>query len=92
MVLLKIAMAGAAIVALMFVAQNQRWPQRAGVVGVCTGTPAPPSQPGGAWYACTQGILSGFPNLEADACDSLGIVGKHEIWRCTAPLVSLPGA
>jgi hypothetical protein len=92
MILLKIAMVGAAIVALMAVARDQRWPQRAGVVGVCVTTPAPRSAPDGTWYACKQGIMNGFPNLEADSCSSAGIVSHREIWNCSVPLVSLPGA
>jgi len=92
MTLLRIALVGVAIVAMMAVARDQRWPQRAGVVGTCSTTPAPRSQPSGAWYACRQGILNGFPNLEADSCSSVGIVAHQEIWRCTVPLASLPGA
>ncbi len=92
MILLKIAMVGAAIVAAMVIARDQRVPQRVGIVGVCVATPAPSTQPYGSWYACKQGILSGFPNLEADSCDSVGIVAHQEIWSCAAPLVSLPGA
>ena len=92
MTLLKIAMVGVAIIAMMTVARDQRWPQRTGVVGVCVTTPAPRSQPGGTWYACTQGILNGFPNLEAGSCSSAGIVSHQEIWRCSVPLNSLPGA
>lgn len=92
MVFLKIALVGVAIVAMMAVARDQKWPERAGVVGTCVTTPAPRSQPGGTWYACKQGILNGFPNLEADACTSAGIVSHREIWTCTRPLASLPSA
>ena len=92
MILLKIAMVGVAIVVLMGVAQNQRWPERAGVIGRCDYTPPPRSDQTGAWYACKQGILNGFPNLETDKCTSAGIVSHREIWRCTAPLASLPGS
>ena len=92
MIILKIAMVGVAIVALMAVARDQRWFERSGVVGTCYMTPAPRSEPGGSWYACKQGLLSGFPNLEADTCSSAGVVSHQEIWRCTRPLASLPGA
>jgi hypothetical protein len=92
MVLLKIAMLGVAIIALMAIARDQRWPQRSGVVGTCYATAAPHSQPGGSWYACKQGVLSGFPNLEADSCTSPGIVEHQQIWHCNVPLASLPGA
>jgi len=91
MVLTKIAMVGVLIVVMMVVARDQRWPQRAGVTGSCVATKPPRSDPGGAWYACTQGILTGFPNLEGASCRSTGIAMKQEVWSCSAPLVSLPG-
>lgn len=92
MLLIKLAMVGVAIIAMMTVARNERWPQRAGVIGTCYATAAPRSNPTGSWYACKQGIVNGFPNLEADSCNSVGIVSHQEVWRCTLPLVSLPGA
>jgi hypothetical protein len=91
-ILLKIGLVGVAIIAAMVIVRDQRLPQRAGVVGVCIATPAPSTQPYGSWYACKQGIINGFPNLEADSCASVGIAAHQEIWRCDAPLVSLPGA
>ena len=92
MVLIKIAMVGVAIAVMMGLARDQRWFERGGVVGVCSATSAPYGQQDDSWYACSQGILNGFPNLEADSCSSTGIVSRHEIWRCTVPLTSLPGA
>jgi len=91
MVLVKIAMVGVAIIVLMGVAQSKHWPQRAGVVGKCVATRPLSSDPGMAWYTCKQGILTGFPNLEADSCRSLGIFAHRELWRCSATLESLPG-
>lgn len=87
----KIALIAVAIVALMVVARDQRWAARAGVTGNCVSTPPPSSEPAGAWYACKQGVLTGFPALEGDGCDSIKIVMHEEIWRCPAPLVSTPG-
>ena len=92
MILVKIAMVGVAIAVMMGVAREQRWPQRAGVIGVCVGAQGPRTEPDSAWYTCTQGVLNGFPNLEADSCSSAGMVQHRELWRCTVPLVSLPGA
>jgi len=92
MILVKIAMVGVAIVVMMTVAREQRWPQRAGVVAVCTPTPAPNSGRDESWYACSQGLITGYRNLEVDSCTSAGIVAHREIWRCTRPLGSLPGA
>jgi hypothetical protein len=91
MVLTKIVMAGVLIIALMVVARQEGWAQRVGVTGSCMATQAPSSSESGAWYMCRQGILTGFPNLETDSCDSVGFVGKRQVWSCSAPLVSLPG-
>lgn len=92
MIIIKIALIGVALIVMMGLARVERWPQRAGVVAVCVATTAPRSEPGGAWYACKEGLMSGFPNLEADSCSSAGVVQHREIWRCDAPLSSLPGA
>ncbi len=91
MVLLKIALVGTAIVALMVVAQNQRWPQRAGIVGVCNAIPAPHSSADSRWYSCSEGLLSGYPSLGGDRCVTTGIVQAREVWQCDEALVSLPG-
>lgn len=92
MVLTKIVLMGVLVVAVMLVAQNQRWAERSGVVGACITTAPPRSSPGGAWYACEQGLLNGYPNLEMDGCSSAGIVQHQQVWRCDVPLASLPGA
>ena len=87
----KIAFVAVAIAALMVVARDQRWAARAGVTGNCITTQPPSSEPAGSWYACKQGVLTGFPALESDGCDSIRIVQHEEVWRCPAPLVSTPG-
>jgi len=92
MVLKKILLIGVMIIAVMLVAQNQRWGERAGVVGTCTATAAPRSAPSGSWYACKQGLINGYPNLEMDKCSSAGLVQHRQIWRCERPPASLPGA
>jgi hypothetical protein len=93
MTLVRIAMVGVAIAVMMVVARDQRWAERAGIVGVCAAMPPPNGgQRDDSWYACEQGILNGFPNLKADYCSEQGISAKREIWRCTVPLSSLPGA
>ncbi len=87
----KIALVGIAIIAVMVVARDQHWAGRAGVTGNCTRTQSPSRDPDGAWYACKQGVLTGFPSLEGHDCSSMGIVMHQEVWRCVAPLVSTPG-
>jgi hypothetical protein len=92
MVLIKIAMVGIAIAAMLVVAQDQRWFERSGIVGRCNATAATGVKSNDFWYACQQGILNGFPNLPADECSREGIVAHQEVWRCSEPLISLPGA
>ncbi len=87
---LKIFAYGFAIVAFMGAAHHQKWAQRSGVIGQCTAIQAPAYQPTGAWYACTEGLLMGFPNLESDSCSLAGMVGKRQIWSCSGPVASLP--
>jgi len=93
MVLIKIILVGVALVALMAVARDREWGQKAGIVGSCTASPAPRSTEGAdgsAWYTCEQGIMTGFPNLEGDSCQRFGTVRHKELWSCTTPLESLP--
>ncbi len=87
----KIAFVAVAIVALMVVGRDQRWAARAGVTGNCVAIQPPSSEPTSAWYSCKQGVLTGFPELESDGCDSIRIIAHREIWRCPAALVSTPG-
>ncbi len=90
MTLIKIAAVGAVLIVLMAVGRDQKWLQKAGVVGTCVSTAAPASQPGDYWYACKEGVMSGFPALESDHCTSIGVARKREIWQCDQPELSLP--
>lgn len=92
MSIMRIVLVGVAIAAFMAVAQDRGWPSRVGVTSVCQATAAPLSAPNGYWYSCKEGLMNGFPNLEADHCSTLGIVQRREIWQCDIPLTSLPGA
>jgi hypothetical protein len=90
MVFVKILLVGVAIVALMAVVQQRHLAQKAGLTGTCWSVEAP-SGNGGSWYACKQGILTSFPSLESKGCSSVGLVNHDEVWKCTAPVVSMPG-
>lgn len=91
MTVLRIVLAGAAVVALLAVAKERHWFERAGLVSSCTSTAVPFGQPaGGAWYLCREGVLTGFPTLTRGSCESTGLVGGRELWRCPAPLASFP--
>jgi hypothetical protein len=87
----KFAFVVVALIAVMVVARDQHLAGRVGVTGSCTQTQPPSFKREGAWYACKQGVLTGFPSLEDDGCDSAGIVRHQEVWQCSAPLVSAPG-
>lgn len=87
----KIAFVAVAIAAVMVVARDQRWAERAGVTGSCTATQAPSADGSGAWYVCKQGVLTGFPSLVGQGCEATGVVIHQEVWHCAAPLVSQPG-
>lgn len=83
MVLVKIVLVGMFVAAMLAVAKNQQWFERAGLVSSCIAVPLPAGQaPGGSWYLCSEGVMTGFPQLERDNCQSSGFIGKKELWRC----------
>ena len=90
MVLIKIALVGVAVIALLGVAKQQKWYDSAHITGHCTVIPTPSGKTGQSW-ACRQGILTGFPNLPEDRCETDGYLGERQVWRCAIPLDSVPG-
>ena len=83
MVILKIVLVGAFAALLLGVAKQQRWFERAGLVSSCDLVATPAGQPAGSsWYVCHEGVMTGFPALERDNCESRGFVGRSELWRC----------
>jgi hypothetical protein len=83
MVLFKIVFVGAFAALMLGVAKQQHWFERAGLVSSCALVATPAGQPaGGSWYLCREGIMTGYPRLERDNCDSRGFVGKLELWHC----------
>jgi hypothetical protein len=92
MALIKILLVGVFVAVMLVVARDQQWFERSGLLGHCSTVGAPLGQPsGGAWYLCSEGIMTGFPALGGDSCDSVGFVAKDELWHCPAPLESIPG-
>lgn len=89
MTFVKIALVGAFIAVMLGVAKQQHWFQRAGIVGRCQVVSTPFGQTG-QWWSCSQGILTGFPTLERDQCDSAGFAGKRQLWRCPEPIDAAP--
>ena len=83
MVIIKIGLVAAAIAAVLIVARQQMWFERAGLLADCQQVAAPKGTPlGGQWWSCKEGALSGLPNLAADNCQSKGIRGNTETWWC----------
>jgi hypothetical protein len=93
MTITKIALVGVLIAVMLGLAKTQHWFERAGLVSSCQSVPTPYGRPSGeAWYMCREGIITGFPTLERDSCESAGIVAqRQELWRCQAVLGSTPG-
>ncbi len=83
MVLIKIGLVAAAIAAVLVLAREQMWFERAGLLADCQQVAAPAgARLGGQWWSCKEGALSGLPNLAADNCVSKGIRGNTELWHC----------
>lgn len=87
MVLIKVALVAAAFAALLGVARDQMWFERAGLLADCQQVAAPyGARVGGQWWSCKEGALNGLPNLVADRCQSHGIRGNVELWYCPAEI------
>ena len=88
--MLRIFFVGAAIVAVFVFAKRDNWLQRAGLVGTCQITPTPFGDTG-QWWSCREGLVSGYPVLTRQQCDSRSIIASREMWRCPIPLTTVPG-
>lgn len=83
MVLVKIALVGLFVAVMLGVAKQQRWFERSGLVSSCMEVSAPAGQDrSGSWQLCREGIMTGYPVLERDNCESMGFVVKEELWHC----------
>jgi hypothetical protein len=89
--MLRIFLVGVAIVAVFVFAKRDHWWARTGLVGTCQLATAPAGDKG-QWWSCREGILSGYPTLTQENCDSQGVVASREFWRCPTPLEQVPGA
>ena len=87
MVLVKILVVLALLVAGLAVLQQQRVVQRAGVVGSCVEVRAPANDVRGAqWWSCNEGLITGFPSLVKDNCTLKVPTGERQVWRCPVPI------
>ena len=89
--MLKIFLVGAAIVAVFVFAKRDHWLARADLIGTCQIAPTPYGDDTGQWWSCKEGIMSGYPVLTMQHCDSQGVVATRELWRCPTPLTQVPG-
>jgi hypothetical protein len=80
----KIFVVMALAVALLAIAQQERVFHKWGVVGSCA-TVRSPIGDRGVWYACREGLLTGFPSLLTDNCTYETRAEGYEYWRCPLP-------
>jgi hypothetical protein len=81
----KIFIALVVLVALLAVARQERMFERWGVTGSCALVRSP-SGDQGAWYKCSEGLLTGFPSLIPDQCTYELRAKGFEYWRCPTRL------
>jgi hypothetical protein len=73
------------LVATLVVAQEQRVFEKWGVTGSCVLVRAPGGD-FGAWYKCSEGLMTGYPSLIGDQCTYELRAKGHEYWRCPVRL------
>jgi hypothetical protein len=73
------------VVALLAVAREQHMFEKWGVSGSCTLVRSP-SGDLGAWYKCSEGLLTGYPSLIGDQCTYELRARGFEYWRCPVRL------
>jgi hypothetical protein len=84
----KIVVVAVLVVAALALGQRQHVYEDWGVVGSCEPVRAPAGDDG-AWYACSEGLLTGYPSLIGDQCEYESRARGYEYWRCPAPLARL---
>lgn len=83
--MLRILIAAALIVVAMAVIKDGRALEQTGVLSSCEAVAAPEGR-SGYWVACRAGKLEGRPNLSRRSCESKGVEGGVEYWRCPSPI------
>jgi hypothetical protein len=83
--LVKIVLLVAVAVSLLVVAQRQDLAHEWGVAGSCEGVRSPVDD-GNQWYACKEGLLTGYPSLVGDQCRYEQRAAGYEYWSCPAPV------
>ena len=75
--------------AVLFTVKDQDLMHRAGLIGYCTNTTAPPGGKG-AWRVCEKGKLDGRPDLSRQSCVRRSHSGRVEFWSCPAKIDAGP--
>ena len=87
MVLVKILIVLVLLIAGLAVLQQQRVVERAGITGSCEQVRPPVSEPSGPqWWACKEGVITGYPSLIKDGCALKATTKSRQVWRCPTPI------
>jgi len=81
----KIVLVAAVVVVALVFAQREDVVHQWGVAGSCEGVRAPVDD-GNQWYACSEGLLTGYPSLIGDQCTYESRASGYEYWSCPAPV------
>lgn len=83
--LVKIVVVAALVVAGLVFAEREDLVHEWGVAGSCEGVRAPVDD-GNHWYACKEGLVTGYPSLIGDRCRYESRASEYEYWSCPAPV------
>ena len=83
--LVKIVLVAAAVLAALVFAQRKDVAHQWGIAGSCESVRAPVDD-GKQWYACKEGLLTGYPSLVGDQCRYESRASGYEYWSCPAPV------
>lgn len=82
--MVRIFIAFALVVTVLVLGHRERVFHEWGVVGSCQSVRAPAGDRS-SWYACEEGLLTGYPSLLGDDCTYESRRRGYEYWRCSAP-------
>ncbi len=83
--MLKFLVVALLVVAGLAYAKQERVFEEAGIVSSCEVVNAPLGSTA-EWWACHEGIITGFPTLARDSCKRERRAGSVEYWSCTIPI------
>ena len=80
--LIRIVATGVCIFLLMLIIKDGRLLRTTGLTGSCTVVQT--LSDSSELVTCSAGKLEGKPDLSHRGCNSIGVSGKKEVWRCPA--------